>query len=96
MQWLYSLSIFTLNVFYTCEKSNQAEVKLIAKTLVNRLKSSVDPKQVIINFPSNIIRRNYVMPEAFKKSFRTRSFLIMQNKLKVYFASKEAGFFFSN
>jgi hypothetical protein len=36
------------------------------------------------------------MPEAFTGSFRTRSSLIAQNKLKVYFAPKGARFFSSN
>lgn len=96
VQRLYCSSIFTSNVSYTCGESNQTEVKLIAKTLVNRLKSSVDPQQVVINLPFNTIRRNHVMPEAFTGSFRTRSSLKAQNKLKVCFAPKGARFFSSN
>ena len=96
VQGLYCSSIFTSNVSYTCGESNHTEVKLIAKTSVNRLKSSVDPQQVVINLPFNTIRRNHVMPEAFTGSFRTRSSLIAQNKLKVCFAPKGARFFSSN
>ena len=96
VQGLYCSSIFTSNVSYTCGESNQTEVKLIAKTPVNRLKSSVDLQQVVINLPFNIIRRNHVMPEAFTGSFRTRSSVIAQNKLKVCFAPKGARFFSSN
>lgn len=43
-----------------------------------------------------LIRRNYVVPEAFIGSFRTRSSLIGQNKLKVCFVPKGARFFSSN
>lgn len=96
VQGLYCSNIFTSNVSYTCGESNQTEVKLIAKTSVNRLKSSVDPQQVVIDLPFNTIRRNHVMPEAFTGSFRTRSSLIAQNKLKVCFAPKGARFFSSN
>jgi group II intron reverse transcriptase/maturase len=96
VQGLYCSSIFTSNGFYTCEEPNQIEVKLAAKTLVNRLKSSVDPQQVVINLLFNTIRRNHVMPGAFTGSFRTRSSLIAQNKLKVCFALKGARFFSSN
>jgi group II intron reverse transcriptase/maturase len=96
MQELYCSSIFTSNVSYTCGESNQTGVELIANTSVNRLKSSVDPQQVVINLPFYTIRRNHVMPEASFESFRTRSSLITQNKLKVCFSSKGARFFSSN
>lgn len=96
MQELNCSSIFISNVSYTCGESNQTGIKLIAKTLVNRLKSSVDPQQVVVNLPFSTIRRNHVMPEASFESFWTRSSLITKNKLKVYFSSKGARFFSSN
>ena len=96
VQELSCSSIFTSNVSHTCGESNQTEVKLIAKTPVNRLKSTVDPQQVVINLPFNTIRRNHVMPNASTGGFRTRSSLIAQDKLKVCFAPKGARFFSSN
>lgn len=83
VQEFYNSSIFTSNVSYTCGESNQAEVKLIAKTNVNRLKSTVDPTQTVINLPINNFRRNHVMPNASLRSFRIRSSVIAQGKLKV-------------
>jgi len=96
VQELNYSSIFTSNGSYTYGESNQTEIKLIAETPVNRLKSTVDPQQVVINLPFNTIRRNHVMPDAFVGGFRTRSSLIAQDKLKVCFAPKGARFFSSN
>jgi len=95
VQEFYNSSIFTSNVSYTCGESNQAEVKLIAKTNVNRLKSTVDPTQTVINLSINNFRRNHVMPDASLRSFRTRSSVIAQGKLKVYPGLKGARLFSS-
>ena len=56
VQELDCSSIFILKVTHTCGESNQTEVKLIAKTPVNRLKSTVNPQQVVTNLPFNTIR----------------------------------------
>lgn len=96
VQELSCSSIFTSNVSHTCGESNQTEVKLIAKTPFNRLKSTVDPQQIVTNLPFDTIRRNHVMPDAFTGGFRTRSSLMVQNKLKACFAPKGARFFSSN
>ena len=82
VQEFHNSSVFTLNVSYTCEESNQAEVKLIAKTKVNRLESTVDPTQTVKNLPINDFRRNHVMPDASFKGFRTRSSVIDHDNLK--------------
>ena len=95
VQEFYNSSIFTSNVSYTCGESNQAEVKLIAKTNVNRLKSTVDPTQIVKNLPINNFRRNYVMPAASLRGFRTRSSVIAQGKLKIYPGLKGARLFTS-
>ena len=96
VQELNRSSIFTSNVSYTCGESNQTEVKLIAKTPGNRLKSAVGPPQVVINLLFYTIRRNHVMPDTSMEGVRTRSSLIVRNKLKVCFVPRGAGFFFSN
>lgn len=87
-------SIFTMNVFYTCGKTKQTIVKLIAKRMFNRLKSIVDPPQVGINLP--IICRNHVMPKVINHNFRTRSSVIALNLLKANFRLKGTRFFVSN
>ena len=95
VQEFYNSSIFTSNVSYTCGESNQAEVKLIAKTNVNRLKSTVDPTQTVINLPINNFRRNHVMPDAYLRGFRTRSSVIAQDNLKICSGLKGARLFTS-
>jgi hypothetical protein len=95
VQEFYNSSIFTSNVSYTCGESNQAEVKLIAKTNVNRLKSTVDPTQTVKNLPTNNFRRNHVMPDASLRGFRTRSSVIAQDNLKICFGLKGARLFTS-
>ena len=89
-------SIFTSNVSHTCGESNQTEVKLIAKTPVNRLKSAIDPQQVVINLLMNNFRRNHVMPEASFRGLRTRSPVIVQNFSIVGSGPKGASFFSGN
>jgi hypothetical protein len=86
-------NIFILNVSYVREKSNQTKIKLIAKSSDNRLKSIVDPQQVVINLPRNNFRRNHVMPETSKRSLWTRSPVIFYNTLKAYYGTKGARFF---
>ena len=95
VQEFYNSSIFTSNVSYTCGESNQAEVKLIAKTNVNRLKSTVDPTQTVKNLPINNFRRNHVMPDASLRGFRTRSSVIAQDNLKICSGLKGARLFTS-
>ena len=98
VQEFYDSSIFTSNVSHTCGESNQAEVRPIAKTNVNRLKSTVNPTQTVINLPINNFRRNHVMPDASLnvRGFRTRSSVIVQDNLKVYLGLKGARLFTSN
>ena len=97
VQEFFNSSIFTSNVSHTCGESNQAEVKLIAKTYVNRLKSTVDPTQTVLNLPMNNFRRNHVMPEASSiRGFRTRSSVIVLDNLKVCHGLKGARLFTSN
>jgi len=95
VQEFYNSSIFTSNVSYTCGESNQAEVKLIAKTNVNRLKSTVDPTQTVKNLPTNSFRRNHVMPDASLRGFWTRSSVIAQDNLKICSGLKGARLFTS-
>jgi hypothetical protein len=83
---------------HTFGESNQAEVKLIAKINVNRLKNTINPTQNIINLPINNFRQNHVMSKTSLcvRGFRTRSSVIGQDKLKVCFAPKGARFFSNN
>jgi Cytochrome c oxidase subunit III len=96
VQELWFSNIFTLNVSYICQETNQTKVKLIAKSSDNRLKNIVDPQQVVINFLMNNFRRNYVMPEASKKGLWTRSPVIFHNTFKAYYGTKGARFFSGN
>jgi hypothetical protein len=98
VQEFYDSSIFTSNVSHTCGESNQAEVRLISMTNVNRLKSTVNPTQTVINLPINHCRRNHVMPDASLcvRGFRTRSSVIVQDNLKVCSGLKGARLFTSN
>lgn len=52
-------SIRSKNDIYTCGISNQTSLRLITKTIVNRLKNTDVPQQIVINLP---IRRSHVMP----------------------------------
>jgi hypothetical protein len=68
----------------------------IAKTSVDCLQSTLNSKYALKNFSFTAIRQTHVMSKAFSGSFRTRIYLMAQNKPKICIGPKLIGIFSSN